>query len=73
MCGGCLSLWCSHCFTPTAHSRPSGKTPWRDFVSHSSKMTQLSNAELDSNLDTVVSDSAPYTTELTKKDSLLSD
>lgn len=42
-------------------------------MSHSSKMTQLSNAELDSNLDTAVSDSAPYTTELTKKDSLLSD
>lgn len=42
-------------------------------LSHSSKMTQLSKAELDSNLDTVVSDSASSTTELTKKDSLLSD
>lgn len=42
-------------------------------MNHSSKVTQLLHAELDSNLDTLVSDSVACVTELTRENSLPSD
>lgn len=42
-------------------------------LNHSSKVTRLLHAGLDSNLDTVVSDSIACMTELTRDDSLPSD